>query len=329
MIKKYFLFSFLIGLLVLTGCKSSTELIEVTLAEVTRSIFYAPQYVALELGYFEEEGLDVDLQLIAGGDKVMISLLSEHSDIGLVGAETSIYVASQGADDPIINFAQLTETDGTFLVAREPTDDFEFSDLVGTEFLGQRVGGMPQMVGEYVLKQHDIDPQNDLDLIQNIDFANVASSFLGGIGDYVQLFEPTASQFEQDGVGQIVASFGEESGQVPYTVFMAKSSYLEENPETISKFTRAIYRAQQFVDSNDPVEIAEVVQPFFEETDLQLLTDSIERYQTQGSYASDPLLDETMWEHLKSIMDEAGELPQDIPYQDLVNTDFAEDVINE
>src|SRR5699024_11147722 len=192
----------------------------------TRSIFYAPQYVALELGYFEEEGLDVHLQLIAGGDKVMISLLSIHSDIGLVGAETSIYVASQGSDDPIINFAQLTATDGTFLVARKPTDKFEFTDLIGTEFLGQRVGGMPQMVGEYVLIQHDIDPHRELDLIQYIDFGNIASSFLGGIGDYFQLFEPTASQFEKDGIGQIVASFGEESGHVPYTVFMAKETFI-------------------------------------------------------------------------------------------------------
>lgn len=246
MIKRYCLVS-LVPLLLLFGCSRSTNLTEINLAEVTRSIFYAPQYVALELGYFEEEGLDVHLQLIAGGDKVMISLLSNHSDIGLVGAETSIYVASQGSDDPIINFAQLTATDGTFLVARKPTDKFEFTDLIGTEFLGQRVGGMPQMVGEYVLKQHDIDPHRELDLIQNIDFGNIASSFLGGIGDYVQLFEPTASQFEKDGIGQIVASFGEESGHVPYTVFMAKETFIEEHPETILKFTRAIYRAQQYV----------------------------------------------------------------------------------
>lgn len=329
MIKRYFFISSLIGLFLLAGCNSSNELTEINLAEVTRSIFYAPQYVALELGYFEDEGLDVDLQLVAGGDKVMISLLSNHSDIGLVGAETSIYIASQGADDKIINFAQLTETDGTFLVAREPVDNFEFTDLVGTEFLGQRVGGMPQMVGEYVLKQHDIDPHNDLDLIQNIDFANVASSFLGGTGDYVQLFEPIASQFEQDGVGQIVASFGEESGQVPYTVFMAKESFLEDNPETILKFTRAIYRAQQFVESSEPADVIEVVQPFFEDTDPELLIHSFERYQAQGSYATDPLLEESMWEHLKVIMDEAGELPADIPYDELVNTEFAEEVINE
>lgn len=328
MIKRYCLVS-LVPLLLLFGCSRSTDLTKINLAEVTRSIFYAPQYVALELGYFEEEGLDVHLQLIAGGDKVMISLLSDHSDIGLVGAETSIYVASQGSDDPIINFAQLTATDGTFLVARKPTNKFEFTDLIGTEFLGQRVGGMPQMVGEYVLKQHDIDPHSELDLIQNIDFGNIASSFLGGIGDYVQLFEPTASQFEKDEIGQIVASFGEESGHVPYTVFMAKETFIEEHPETILKFTRAIYRAQQYVQEAEPVEIAKIVQPFFEDTDLDLLTKSVERYKEQGSYALTPLLEESAWEHLKAIMDQADELPADIPYQDLVNTDFAEEVIDQ
>lgn len=328
MIKRY-CFITIVPLLLLFGCSRSTDLTEINLAEVTRSIFYAPQYIALELGYFEEEGLDVNLQLIAGGDKVMISLLSDQSDIGLVGAETSIYVASQGSDDPIINFAQLTATDGTFLVAREPTDNFEFTDLIGTEFLGQRVGGMPQMVGEYVLKQHGIDPHNELELIQNIDYGNIAPSFLGGVGDYVQLFEPTASQFEQDGIGHIVASFGEASGHVPYTVFMAKETFIEENPETILKFTRAIYRAQQYVEETKPVEIAKIVQPFFEDTDLDLLANSVERYKEQGSYAPNPLLEEAAWEHLKAIMDQADELPADIPYEDLVNTDFAEDVIDQ
>src|SRR5699024_483013 len=329
MIKRYVLLISLIPLLLLISCSNTDELTEVKLAEVTRSIFYAPQYVALELGFFEDEGLDVELQTIAGGDKVMVSLLSNNSDIGLVGAETSIYVGAQGSDDPIINFAQLTQTDGTFLVSREPAEDFEFTDLIDKEFLGQRVGGMPQMVGEYVLKINDIDPHHDLDLIQNIDFANIASSFLGGTGDYVQLFEPIASQFEADGVGHIVASFGEASGQVPYTVFMAKEAFLEENPDTVLKFTRAIYRDQQFVNENDPAEIAEIVHPFFPDSEIDLLTNSIERYREQGSFATDPLLKEPMWEHLKVIMDEAGELPMDIPYQDLVNTEFAEEIINE
>ncbi|MBM7541405.1 ABC transporter substrate-binding protein [Amphibacillus cookii] len=315
--------------ILLISCSNEQSLIEIRVAEVTRSIFYAPQYVALELGYFEEEGLEVELQTIAGGDKVMISLLSNNSDIGLVGAETSIYVASQETDDPVINFAQLTQTDGTFLVSREPDDDFSFTDLIGKEFLGQRKGGMPQMVGEFVLRDHGIDPHEDLELIQNIDFANIASSFLSGVGDYVQLFEPTASQFVEDGIGHIVASFGEASGQVPYTVFMAKESFLEAHDQAVLKFTKALYRAQQYVNSAAPDEIAEIVQPFFAETDRALLASSVERYQTQGAYATTPLLEEAAWEHLKVIMDQAGELPADIDYQDLVNTNFAEEVIKD
>lgn len=316
-------------LVVVSGCSESNSLTKVKVAEVTRSIFYAPQYIALEEGFFEEEGLDVELQTIPGGDKVMTSLLSDNSDIGLVGSETSIYVGSQGSEDPIINFAQLTQTDGTFLVAREPNTDFSFEDLKESDFLGQRKGGMPQMVGEYVLKQNGIDPQNDLNLIQNIDFANIASSFLSGTGDYVQLFEPIASQFVQDENGYIVASFGEESGHVPYTVFMAKESYLEENEAIATKFTRAVYKAQQFVREHEAEKIATIVQPYFKETDISLLVSSVERYKNQGSFAENPLLDKEEWNNLKTIMDEAGELPSDIMHDELVNTDIAQAVMSE
>ncbi|MGM9949208.1 MAG: ABC transporter substrate-binding protein, partial [Lysinibacillus sp.] len=180
------------ALLILASC-GKEELQEVQVGEVTRSIFYAPQYVAIEKGFFEEEGLKVELKTIAGGDKTMTALLSGGIDIALVGSETSIYVTAQGANDPIKNFAQLTQTDGTFLVAREQIDDFSWEMLKGSTFLGQRKGGMPQMAGEFVLKKHGIDPQNDLDLIQNIDFANISTAFASGTGDYVQLFEPTAS----------------------------------------------------------------------------------------------------------------------------------------
>lgn len=207
----------------------------VKVAEVTHSIFYTPFYVAIEKGYFEDEGLNIKLTLTPGGDKVMTALLSNGADIGLVGSETSIYVAAQGARDPVINFAQLTQTDGTFLVSREKIDDFSWDDLKGKTFLGQRKGGMPQMVGEYVLKKHGIDPHKDLHLIQNIDFANITSAFASGTGEFVQLFEPQASIFEKEGRGYILASFGEESGRVPYTTFMAKESYIKENPKAIEK----------------------------------------------------------------------------------------------
>ncbi len=266
---KFSLSSLLIVILMFSvaACNKSTgteKLEKVRLAEVTRSIFYAPEYVALAKGFFEEEGLDVELTTTFGGDKTMTALLSGGADIALVGSETSIYVYAQGANDPVINFAQLTQTDGTFLVSREKIDNFSWDLLKGSTFLGQRTGGMPQMVGEFVLKKHGIDPHQDLTLIQNIDFANIATAFGSGTGDYVQLFEPQASIFEKEGKGHIVASFGTESGHVPYTTFMTKESYMKENKEIVEKFTRAIYKAQQWVESHSSAEIAEAIQPFFQ-----------------------------------------------------------------
>jgi NitT/TauT family transport system substrate-binding protein len=312
-------------LFVLSACGNG-DMTKVRIAEVTRSIFYAPQYVAIEKGFFEEEGLEIDLQTTAGGDKTMTALLSDGADLALVGSETSIYVTAQGASDPIINFAQLTQTDGTFLVSREKIDNFSWDMLKGSTFLGQRKGGMPQMVGEFVLKQHGIDPQQDLELIQNIDFANVATAFASGTGDFVQLFEPTASVFEKEGKGYIVASFGTESGHVPYTTFMTKKSYLEENKDTVEKFTRALKKAQDWVQTASAAEVAEVIQPFFEDTDLETIETVVDRYKSQGSFATDPILDEEEWENLQNIMDEAGELPSRMDYHELVNTEFAENV---
>ncbi|MBP1969563.1 NitT/TauT family transport system substrate-binding protein [Virgibacillus natechei] len=311
----------------LAACNDSGNT-SISLAEVTRSVFYAPQYVAIEKGFFEEEGLDVELQTTWGGDTTMTTLLSDGADIALVGSETSIYVYAQDSSDYAINFAQLTKTDGTFLVAKEEQPDFTWENLRDSNFLGQRVGGMPQMVGESVLKNHGIDPHADLDLSQNIDFGNIPGAFASGDYEYVQLFEPTASVFEAEGNGHIVASFGEESGNVPYTVFMAKQSYMDENDEEISKFTRAIYQAQQWVEDSSAEEIAEVIEPYFEDSDLDMLTASIDRYKSQDSFATDPTLDVEGWENLKNIMDDAGELPADVPYDELVNTEFAEEVVN-
>ena len=309
----------------LSAC-GKQDLQEVKVGEVTRSIFYAPQYVAIEKGFFEEEGLKVELSTIAGGDKTMTALLSGGIDVALVGSETSIYVTAQGANDPIKNFAQLTQTDGTFLVSREKIENFSWDMLKGSTFLGQRKGGMPQMAGEFVLKKHDINPQADLELIQNIDFANVSTAFASGTGDFVQLFEPTASVFEQEGVGHIVASFGEESGHLPYTVFMTKDSFINENAEVVEKFTRAIKKAQDWVYASSSEEVAEVIQPFFEDTEVELIATVVERYKAQESYAKDPILDEEEWNNLQDIMEEAGELPKRMDYNELVDTSFAEKV---
>ncbi|CAN7248116.1 ABC transporter substrate-binding protein [Rossellomorea sp. LjRoot5] len=309
----------------LTACGEKEEAVQkVRVAEVTRSIFYAPEYVAIEKGFFKEEGLDIELTTTWGGDKTMTTLLSNGADVALVGSETSIYVHAQGSDDPVINFAQLTQTDGTFLVSREKVENFEWDQLKGSTFLGQRKGGMPQMVGEFVLKNHGIDPKNDLNLIQNIDFANVANAFASGTGDYVQLFEPTASIFEQEGKGHIVASFGTESGHVPYTTFMAKDSYMKEHKETVEKFTKALYKAQQWVEEHSAADIAKVIEPYFEDTEVDLIETVVDRYKSQGSFATDPILDEEEWNNLQAIMDEAGELPQSIDHKTLVNTSIAE-----
>lgn len=319
----------MIPIIACTNQNKGDELVKVRVAEVTRSLFYAPQYVAITEGFFEEEGLKVELTTTAGGDKTMTTLLSDGADIALVGSETSIYVYAQGSNDPVINFAQLTQTDGTFLVARANIENFTWDMLIGTTFLGQRKGGMPQMVGEFVLKKFGIDPFNDLNLIQNVDFANIANAFASGTGDFVQLFEPTASLFEKEGKGYIVASFGEESGHVPYTTFMAKESYISENKETVEKFTRAIYKAQQWVDTHSAEEIAQSIQTFFPDIDLDILETAVERYQKQGSFATDPILDEKEWNNLQNIMDEAGELPKEVDHDTLVNTEIAESVTKE
>ncbi|OLS35823.1 ABC transporter substrate-binding protein [Bacillus sp. MRMR6] len=317
----------------LAACNSNKadneKLEKVRVVEVTRSIFYAPEYVAIAKGFFKEEGLDVELSTAFGGDKTMTTLLSGGADIALVGSETSIYVYAQGSNDPVINFAQLTQTDGTFLVAREKIDHFTWDLLKGSTFLGQRTGGMPQMVGEFVLKKHGIDPHQDLNLIQNIDFANIASAFASGTGDFVQLFEPQASIFEKEGKGHIIASFGTESGHVPYTTFMAKESYLNDNKDVIERFTRALYKAQEWVQTHSADEIAEAILPYFEDTDIEIIKMVIDRYKEQGSFATDPILDEEEWNNLQNIMDEAGELPKAVDHKTLVNTEVAEKILNE
>lgn len=312
-----------------TNNTDTKKLEKVLLAEVTRSIFYAPEYVAIAKGFFKEEGLDVELTTTFGGDKTMTALLSGGADIALVGSETSIYVYAQEAIDPVINFAQLTQTDGTFLVSREKIDNFTWDLLKGSTFLGQRTGGMPQMVGEFVLKQHGIDPHQDLDLIQNIDFANISTAFASGTGDFVQLFEPTASIFEKEGKGYIVASFGTESGHVPYTTFMTKQSYIKDNKDIVEKFTRAVYKAQQWVEAHTSAEIAEAILSYFPDTDMEIMKMVVDRYKEQGSFATDPILDVEEWNNLQNIMEEAGELPQVVDHKILVNTEIAEKIIKE
>lgn len=316
----------LMAMVTLAACGGAKQeaVTKVRLGEVTRSIFYAPEYVALSQGFFKEEGLEVELQTIPGGDKVTTALLSNQIDVALVGAETSIYVSQQGSDDPIINFAQLTQTDGTFLVSRKKIDSFDWNTLKNVTFLGQRKGGMPQMAGEFTLKKKGIDPQKDLKLIQNVEFANIPSAFLSGTGDFVQLFEPQASVVEKEGKGFVVASFGKESGQLPYTVFMAKKSFITKNSATVQKYTNAIQRAQKWVAAKSVEEIAAAVMTYFPDTDKSIAEAVVKRYKDQGTYAADPIIDEKEWNNLLDVMQSAGELKQRIEHAKLVDNSFAE-----
>ena len=311
---------------IFAGCSDSsapktTE--KIRLAEVTHSIFYTPLYVAIEKGFFEEQGLDVELFNANGGDKTMTALVSGSADVILVGSETTIYVYSQNPKDPAINFAQLTQTDGTFLVSREPIKYFTWDQLKGKTLLGQRKGGMPEMVSEYVQVKNGIKPKVDNTIIQNVDFANLGTAFVSGTGDFVQLFEPVASKIEAEGKGYVVASFGKDSGKLPYTVFITRQSMINEKPETVQKFTNAIYKAQQWVDSHTLEEIADVIAPQFKDFDRKIMLRVLERYRIQGSWATNPVIDESEYHNLEKVMENSGELKSKAPYEEIVNTEFA------
>ena len=260
------------------------KLTKVTLNEVAHSIFYAPQYVAIEEGYFEEEGLDLTLVTGFGADKVLTALISGEADIGFMGAEASIYACQEGATDPAVNFAQLTQRAGNFLVAREEMPDFKWEDLKGKKVLGGRKGGMPEMVFEYILKKNGIDPQKDLTIDQSIDFGSTAAAFTGDdSAAYTVEFEPSATILEKEGAGHVVASLGEASGYVPYTSYSVKTSYMKENPEIIQKFTNALQKGMDYVQSHTPEEIAEVIAPQFKETDIDTITTIVKRYYDQDT----------------------------------------------
>lgn len=310
----------------LTSCgKPENELTTVRLNEVAHSIFYAPMYVAIEEGYFAEEGIDLELTTGFGADKVMSAMVAGEADIGFMGSESSIYLYNEGAEDYAVNFAQLTQRAGNFLVARENTDNFEWSDLIGKEVIGGRPGGMPEMVLEYILKLNDIDPEEDITLVQNIDFGNTAGAFSGGTGDYTVEFEPSATALEQEGAGYVVASLGVDSGYVPYTAFCANKSYIEENPDIIQSFTNALQKGLDYVASHTPEEIAEVIAPQFEETDVETLTIIITRYAEQDTWPDNLIFQEESFLLLENILDGAGELEEFAPYEDLVDTSFAEE----
>lgn len=304
--------------------KEDEKLSKVTLNEVAHSVFYAPQYVAIEKGYFAEEGLNLTLVTGFGADKTMTAVISGEADIGFMGAEASVYAYQEGATDPVVNFAQLTQRAGNFLVAREEMPDFKWEDLKGEKVLGGRKGGMPEMVFEYILKKNSIDPQKDLTIDQSIDFGSTAAAFTGDdSAAYTVEFEPSATILEKEGAGYVVASLGEASGYVPYTSYSAKASYMKENPEIIQKFTDALQKGMDYVQSHTPEEIAEVIAPQFKETDLETIIAIVKRYYDQDTWKENLIFEKDSFELLQDILEDAGELTDRAAYEDLVQTEYA------
>ena len=311
-------------LLTAAGCgKKEKKLSKLVLNEVAHSIFYAPQYAAIELGYFKEEGIDLQLDTGFGADKVMTALVSGNADIGFMGSEASVYVYAEGQEDYAVNIAQLTQRAGNFLVAREEIRDFDWEQLKGRTVLGGRKGGMPQRVFEYSLKQKGIRP-SELDLVQNIDFGSTAAAFSGGQGDFTVEFEPYAAGLEASGDGVVVASLGVESGYVPYTAYCVRKSWLAAHKEQAQQFVNAIQKGMNYVNSHTAEEIAAVIAPQFKETEKDTLTKIVGRYLEQDTWKEDTVFKKESFELLQDILEDAGELKERVPYEELVTTELSE-----
>lgn len=315
-------------ILAVSGCAASPEangMTTVRLNEVVHSVFYAPQYVALANGYFEDEGLTIELSVGNGADKSMTALLSDSADIALLGTEAGIYVINEGRENSVKAFAQLTQRAGNFLISRTDGENFDWESLRGKSVIGGRKGGMPELVLEYVLKQKGLE--NDVEIINNISFESTAGAFAADVGDFTVEFEPTATSLEQEGVGYVAASLGTECGFVPYTVYMASSEYMEENPEIIQKFTNAVYRGQLWTENHTSGEIAEVIQSYFPENDVETLAGIIERYKSQDTWRATPVYSEEDFELFEDIMEEGGELTRRVAFDELIDNSFAQKAV--
>ena len=332
-IKYLFITLLAFPLLIVNGCScDKSDLTKITVAEVTHSVFYAPQYVADSLGFFEEEGLEVTFVNANGADKTMSALLSGDAQIGLMGSEASIYVYNEGQKNYAINFAQLTQKDGSFLVGREEIKDFDISMLEGSEILGGRLAGMPEMVLEYILKNAGLDvgindSTKDVNVRTDVQFAAMAGAFTSGEGDYVSLFEPTASNLVKENEGYIIASLGELSGNIPYTSYSALKDYMSENSETIQKFTNAIYKAQVWVYEHTDEEVADAIHEYFSETSKSDLAVAVGNYRSIEAWAKDPTLTEDSLNKLMDIVELAGQLDKRAPYDKIVTAEYSKNSI--
>ncbi|MBR6801331.1 MAG: ABC transporter substrate-binding protein [Eubacteriaceae bacterium] len=318
---------FLITLMLLMtafACHEAPDdtLTKINVSEVTHSVFYAPQYAAIELGYFEEEGLDVSVTNAGGADKVMAAILSGDCQIGLAGPEQTIYLYAAGQDDYVVNFAQLTQRDGSFLIAREPDENFTIEKLRGSHIIGGRVGGMPVMILEYILRNNGIEPNVDCIVDTSVAFNAMSGAFIGGTGDYVSLFEPNATTLEKAGEGYVVMSLGTESGKIPYTVYQAQKSFMTENPDIVKGFTRAIQKGLDYVRTHSSEEIAAVISPHFTDTSMEDMIKVIDRYKSIDAFAVDTTLTKESFDLLQTIMQEGGQLDKFEEYDILVDNSY-------
>ena len=314
----------------LCGCSSTPALTTVRVNEVTHSVFYAPQYVAMSLGFFEEEGLLVELTNGGGADKVMTAVVSGQSDIGLAGPESCIYVYNQGKEDYPVIFAQLTKRDGSFLVGRAD-EDFSWENLRGKTIIGGRKGGVPEMTLEYVMAQNGVTPHVDAVVDTSVQFNMMAGAFTGGQGDYVALFEPTATEVVEAGKGYILCSIGEESGEIPYTAYFANQSYMAENPAVVQGFTNAIARAQRWIAEHSDREVAEAMAAQFPDTSVELLEKVTARHRAIDAWNSTPVMEQSALERLETVMEHAGELTREqwVDFDALVDNSFAQKAANQ
>ncbi len=318
----YFLFLLLIGAIVLFVIfyqpkKETTNLKHITLAEVTHSVFYAPMYVAIENGYFKDEGIDLEVILTPGADKVSAAVLSDTVDIGFAGTESAIYVYTGGEEDYLVTFAGLTKRDGQFIVARDCSKEFKLTDLYGQEILVGRPGGMPVVNFENAMKNANIDISK-INVNYSIDFASLSGTFMAGVGNYVNLFEPTATSVVNTGLGCIVASIGELSGEVPYTAFYARKSFIDNNPEVIKSFNRAINKGLEFIQKEDSSKVAQVILPQFSDTSLKDLTTIIDNYKEYDSWLTNTFISEDSFDNLQNILLNNNLIKEKVPYNKLI-----------
>ncbi|NLY54914.1 MAG: ABC transporter substrate-binding protein [Firmicutes bacterium] len=326
--RKLLIMSLLVALLVgLVGSATAAELTKVRVAEVVRSVFYAPFYAAITQGLFAEEGIEIVMDVSWGADKGAAALLSGAVDVGFFGPEAGIYVYAQGRRNHFVVFAELTACDGSFLVGREPEPDFSWANLKGKTIIGGRPGGVPEMTLEWLIKQSGLDPFKDVTLIRNLAFTATAGAFQSGIGDYVALFEPTASLLEKEGIGYVVASLGADAGPQAYTAFHASKEFIARNSDLIQRFTNAVYRGQIWVYNHTPEEITAAILEFFPDMDYELILKSVARYQAIDAWQRTPILSEEAFNKLQDIMISAGELAERTPFAELVDNSFAEKAV--